>query len=262
MIAASLGLLAYGLSTIGGGDGELRTLGDDGANGPTALTPVLSLLAGGIALLAFGLWERRTDHPMTPPRIFADRAFAGLNAATMTIYIGLSIMFFVAPFDLIDRRGLSATQAGLVFLPFTLSLGVLSRAFGQWADRHGPLTLLIAGPMLAAGSFAWLALGQDSGLMGGVILPMTLLGLAFAMFVAPLTAQVMSSLDDDDEGLASGVNNAVARMAQLVGVAAAAALAVNYSAAAGYGLAAALALMSAAIIAYALVPSSRLDRSI
>src|SRR3546814_10473456 len=126
-------------------------------------------------------------------------------------------MFFLLPFDLVDRRALPSTEAGLVFLPFTLGVGLLSRVFGDLADKVGARAMLIAGPAGAALAYVWMALGQEESLMLGVIGPMTLLGLAFAVLVAPLTASVMSSVDQADEGLASGINNAASRIAQLAG---------------------------------------------
>ncbi|MGY4345891.1 hypothetical protein ACVWXM_002358 [Bradyrhizobium sp. GM7.3] len=131
------------------------------------------------------------------------------------IYTGISIVFFLLPFDLVDRRALSSTDAGLAFLPFTLGVGLLSSVFGGLADKIGTRTMLIAGPAGAALAYVWLALGHKESLMLGVIVPMTLLGLSFAVLVTPLTASVMSSVDQTDEGLASGINNAASRVAQL-----------------------------------------------
>jgi MFS family permease len=138
------------------------------------------------------------------------------------LYAGLSIMFFLLPFDLVDRRALTSTEAGLAFLPFTLGVGLLSRVFGGLADKMGARPMLIAGPAGAALAYVWMALGQEASLMVGVIGPMALLGLSFAILVAPLTASVMSSVDRADMGLASGINNAASRIAQLAGVALAA----------------------------------------
>ena len=131
-------------------------------------------------------------------------------------------MFFLLPFDLIDRRSLTATDVGLAFLPFTLGVGLLSQVFGRLADKVGARPMLVAGPVSAALAYVWMVLGQDMSLLFGVYGPMALLGLSFAVLVAPLTAAVMSSVEDSDEGLASGINNAASRIAQLVGVALAA----------------------------------------
>jgi len=218
ILALALGALAWALSQIGAS--EVRAAADAPAQPGTVLTIVAGLGIVGFALYAF--WERRSEHPMTPPRLVENRAFLGLNVATLMIYTGISIVFFLLPFDLVDRRALSSTDAGLAFLPFTLGVGLLSNVFGGLADKIGARTLLIAGPAGAAFAYVWLAVGQKESLMLGVILPMTLLGLSFAVLVAPLTASVMSSVDQTDEGLASGINNAASRIAQLAGAALAA----------------------------------------
>ena len=113
---------------------------------------------------------------MTPPRLMKNRAFVALNIATLLIYAGLAIMFFLLSFDLIDRRKLTPIDAGLVFLPFTLGVGLLSQPFGALADKIGARTMLIAGPLGAAAALLLLALGKDASLAPGVIAPMALLG--------------------------------------------------------------------------------------
>src|SRR5262249_37945546 len=118
-----------------------------------------------------------------------------------------------------------STEAGLAFLPFTLCIGLLSRLFGGLSDRAGARIMLVAGALGAALAYAWMALGRDASLLNGVIGPMALVGLFFAVLVAPLTASVMSSVERAAEGLASGINNAASRIAQLAGVALAAGLA-------------------------------------
>jgi len=161
-------------------------------------------------------------------------------------------MFFLLSFALVDRRGLSPTQAGLAFLPFTLGVGLLSQLFGAVADKIGARVMLIAGPLGAALAFVLLALGGTSALVPGVILPMVLLGISFAVLVAPLTASVMSSVADIDEGLASGVNNAVSRVAQLAGVALSAGVA-SYASGFQIGLIAAAVLSAAGAVTIAIM---------
>lgn len=107
-------------------------------------------------------------------------------------------------------------------MPFTLGVGLLSRVFGGSGDKIDARAMLIAGPAGAAPAYVWTALGQEAALMLGVLGPMPPLGLSFAVLVAPLTAAVVSSVDQTDEGLASGINNAASRIAQLAGVALAA----------------------------------------
>jgi predicted MFS family arabinose efflux permease len=207
---------------------------------PIAITVVL-----GLGLLAlYALWERFSRNPMTPPWLLGNRPFVVLNVATVLVYTGLAVMFFLLPFDLMDRRHLTPTGAGLTFLPFTLGVGLLSQPLGTLADRIGARTMLSVGPFGAALSLVLLALGEGSSLLLGVLFPMTLLGVSFALLITPLTASVLSSVSDSDEGLASGVNNAVSRVAQLVGIALGAGLA---SYAAGY----VASLIVAAILAAA-----------
>lgn len=221
ILASAIGALAWALSQIG--PRGARAAADATAQPRTVLAIVAGLGIVGLALYAF--WARISKHPMTPPRLVENHAFLGLNVATLMIYAGVSIIFFLLPFELIDRRALSSTDAGLTFLPFTLGVGLLSGVFGGLADKIGARTMLIAGPAGAALAYVWMALGQEEPLMLSVIAPMTLLGLSFAVLVAPLTASVLSSVDQTDEGLASGVNNAASRIAQLAGVALAAGVA-------------------------------------
>ncbi|MFY9787484.1 MAG: MFS transporter, partial [Pseudolabrys sp.] len=118
ILAVALGGLAWALSQIG-----------PDKSGTSGRMIALSTVVGAAALVAYVLWERLSPSPMTPPRLIGNRPFVGLNIATLLIYTGLSIMFFLLSFDLVDRRGLSPTSAGLVFLPFTLGVGLLSRPF-------------------------------------------------------------------------------------------------------------------------------------
>ncbi len=245
LLAGGLGALAYGLSALG-----QAAIGADAAS---------TLIAAPVLLAGFLLFEARTRDPMMPLSIFRNHTFSALNAATLLVYAALALMFFLAPFHLSDVYRLAPIEVGAVFLPFTLGVGVLSRFFGAYADRRGARPLLIAGPLVAGAAFAWMALASAWGLEAGMIAPMALLGLGFAIWVAPLTASVIASLGKAQEGLASGVNNAVSRVAQLVGVAAAAALGASLSGfVAGMWLAAALAGLGAATLFFAL----RGDRSL
>ena len=248
ILAIGLGVLAWALSQIG----------PDKAGASRGMIAVAVVL-GIAALVAYALWERVSPSPMTPPRLIDNRPFVGLNIATLLIYTGLSIMFFSLSFDLVDRRGLTPTGAGLAFLPFTLAMGFLSQPFGALADKIGARRLLIVGPLGAGFALLLLALGKNASLTLGVLAPILLLGISFALVVAPLTASVMSSVANSDEGLASGINNAMSRIAQLAGIAFSAGIA---SFASGYraGLiaAATCAVAGAAIIAVMLpVPARR-----
>ena len=254
ILASALGALVWALSQIG--PGETRAAADAPAQTGAALTTVAGIGIVGLAVYAF--WERVSEHPMTPPRLVGNRAFLGLNVATLMVYTGISIMFFLLPFDLVDRRALSTTDAGLAFLPFTLGVGLLSNIFGWLADRIGARTMLVVGPGGAALAYVWMALGQEESLMIGVIVPMALLGLSFAVLVTPLTASVMSSVDQMDEGLASGVNNAVSRIAQLAGAALAAGVASSESGyVVGLAIAAATSIGGALTAAIILSPAAQ-----
>ena len=247
LLAAALAAMAWALSAIGPGEGGLHeSVGAHAEASASGDAVFFAALVGAVLLVAFWVWERRTDHPMTPPRLYRNRAFAGLNLATLWIYGGLSIMFFVLPFELTDRRGLSAVTVGLAFLPFTLCVGFLSSVLGGLADRAGPRLPLVAGACGSALAYALMLVLRDAGFVYSVAAPMTLLGLSFALIVTPLTASVMSSVDEADVGLASGMNNAASRIAQLVGVALAAGLA-SFADGFGVALAAAAAMSLAAV---------------
>jgi EmrB/QacA subfamily drug resistance transporter len=247
ILAFALGAIAWALSQAG----------PDKPGMPKVVPIVMAGALGVAALAGYALWERASAHPMTPPRLARNRAFVALNLATLLVYTALGIMFFLLSFELIDQRRLSPTEAGLVFLPFTLGVGFLSQPFGAMADKIGARMMLIAGPLGAAFAFVLLALGETASLAIGVVGPMALFGLSLAVLVAPLTASVMSSVADADQGLASGVNNAVSRIAQLVGIALAADVAsYAFGYKAGMLIAAVLAAGGAIVIA-AMLPSPR-----
>lgn len=244
LLALALGLFAWGLSAVGPGEGASGHGEAGAADLSFSIEIILAIIAGGFFLAGFIWWERRSAHPMTPPRLFANGAFTGLNLATLMIYAGLSIMFFLLPFDLIDRRSLSASMAGAAFLPFTLGVGFLSAPLGGLADRFGLRVVLALGSLGAALAYLLLASLQSASFAAAVLAPMALLGVAFAAMIGPLTSAVMSSVDPKDEGLASGMNNAASRIAQLFGVALAAGLA---SFAGGYGVALVMAAIASAL---------------
>lgn len=249
LLALTLAAFAMGLSAIAPSEGGIE------AASPHETGPAISfyLAASLLGLALFALSQRRSTHPMLPGYILKSRAFNGLNLATLFLYAGLSVMFFLVPFELIAARGLTASEAGLAFLPFTLAVGLLSRPFGAFADRFGTRPALIAGPLLAAIGFALMARGGEAGLGLGILAPMTVAGLGFALLVAPLTSAVMASVANEDEGLASGINNTASRIAQLIGVAAAAAFAALPAGfAVGLDAAALLCVIGAALAAFTL----------
>jgi len=181
---------------------------------------VLAPLAGGILLLVFfALYESRARHPMLPLELFRRRNFAIGNVETLALYAGLAILFFFLMLYLQQIGGYSPLQSGLATLPVTLMLFILSRRFGSLADRLGPRLFMGAGPLLAgAGLLVLQRIGLRVDYWAVVFPGLVLFALGLAMTVAPLTAAVLAG-SEHDAGIASGVNNAVARVAGLLGTA-------------------------------------------
>lgn len=182
---------------------------------------VLAAILGGVAVLAaFVWWESRAKSPMVPLDIFRNPAFSGTNAATLLIYASLSGALFFVPFNLIQLQGWSPTAAGAAILPIALIVTVLSRPAGRIADRIGGRWPMIGGSVVAGAGYALLARpGLDASYWTGFLPAFVLVGLGMAAIVAPLTATVMSAAPERRAGTASGVNNAVARIAGLLAVA-------------------------------------------
>ena len=226
---ALLAVAACGALTVG-----LTQLAEQG-DGPRA-PAVAALLLGLVGLWLFARTERRAAFPLMPPELFRDPAFLGANVMTLFLYGALSAVLFLLPFDLIARRGLSATEVGLSLLPFGLIIGTLSRGAGQLVDRTGARPLLAAGSALVALATAALAL-SPGGYWSGVLAPIVLLALGMALVVSPLTTVVINAAPDAKAGAASGINNAASRLAGLFAVALAGATAslIFQSATAGAG---------------------------
>src|SRR5258708_27980752 len=157
---------------------------------------------------------------MLPLRLFAVRNFAGGNAETLAMYAGLSILFFFLTIYLQQIGGYTPLQAGLATLPVTVVMFFLSRRFGALADRFGPRAFMGAGPIIGAlGLVLMLRIGTNVDYAADVLPGLLLFSLGLTMTVAPLTAAVLAG-SESDAGIASGVNNAVARVAGLLGTAA------------------------------------------
>src|SRR5437867_1376878 len=179
-----------------------------------------SLATGVVALAAFVFVEARRDHPMMPLDLFRVRAFAGANLLTLFLYAALSAAFFLLPFELIQAQGYSPSEAGAAILPLIVLISALSRLAGMLADRIGPRVLLTVGPATAAAGFFLLAVPHPDARYVTALLPaLSILGLGMAMTVAPLTATVLNAVGEKDTGTASGINNAVARVAGLLAIA-------------------------------------------
>jgi predicted MFS family arabinose efflux permease len=179
-----------------------------------------SLAAGALLLVAFVLHERRTAAPMLPLGLFAVRDFAVANAATVAIYAGLGAFTFLVALYVQQVAGYSATAAGLSLMPVTVMLVAFSRRFGALAARIGPRPLMGAGPLVAAaGALLFLRLGARVDYLTDLLPAAALFGLGLAATVAPLTATVLGATDPARAGVASGVNNALARVASLLAIA-------------------------------------------
>ena len=184
-------------------------------------SPAISFpLAGGLAAFAaFLAYERRAAEPMLKLELFARRNFAVGNAETLTMYAGLSILFFFLVIYLQQVAGYSALRSGLTTLPVTLVMFALSRRFGALADRYGPRLFMGAGPLIAAvGILLFLRTGMHASYAGELLPALLVFSLGLSITVAPLTAAVLADADETDAGIASAINNAVARVAGLVGV--------------------------------------------
>jgi EmrB/QacA subfamily drug resistance transporter len=185
---------------------------------PLVMVP---LIAGIILLGLFLLQEHRSPEPMMPLDLFRRRNFAVGNLATLLIYGGLGSALFFTVLFLQETADYTAFEAGLALFPITVLMFFLSSRFGALADRFGPRLFMGVGPILGgAGLLMLLGLDSDPDYVTQVLPGMALFGLGLAVTVAPLTATVLSDADQNHSGIASGVNNAVARVAGLLAIAA------------------------------------------
>ena len=177
---------------------------------------------GGLILLGIFIeHERRTPAPMLPLGLFKRRNFAIGNVQTASMYGGLSITFFLLVLFLQEVAGYSALDSGFALLPSTIVMFLLSKRMGRLADRYGPRLFMGLGPLTAAVGVAWLTqLGAHVNYFSDLLPPLLVFSLGLASTVAPLTAAVLSDADEGNAGIASGVNNAVARVAGLIAIAA------------------------------------------
>ncbi|MCW2619787.1 MAG: Drug resistance transporter, EmrB/QacA subfamily [Modestobacter sp.] len=212
VLGAALGALALAGITY-----ALIAAGEE----PTRPDVVLAAAAGVLAGIAFVGRERRAAEPMLPPAVFADRQFTGANLATLAVYgaLGGGSLFFVLQLQTV--LGYDATAAGAAMLPAIGVITLLAPRFGALAQRIGPRLPMTVGPLVCAVGTLWLVGVDGSAPYVLEVLPGSLLqGLGMAVTVAPLTATVLAAAPEHLSGVASGVNNAVARAAQLLAVAA------------------------------------------
>ncbi|MFF3938386.1 MFS transporter [Streptomyces phaeofaciens] len=210
VLGAVLGALALALVTyalIEAGEGSLIV--------------VLTAVGGVAAGVAFVYVEKRRPDPMMPLDIFASRQFTAVNLVTLCVYAAFGGFFFLAALQLQVVAGWSALGAGTALLPATLLMLLLSARSGELGERIGPRIPLTVGPLLCAtGMLLMLRVGPDASYLTDVLPAVLVLGLGMVSLVAPLTATVLASVDVSRAGLASGINNAAARAAGLVAVAA------------------------------------------
>jgi EmrB/QacA subfamily drug resistance transporter len=180
---------------------------------------VVPLCAGAVLLVCFLVWESRAPEPMLPLGLFRRGNFSAGNLETLTMYAGLSILFFFLVLFLQQIGGYTPLESGLATLPATVVMFVLSRRFGALADRFGPRLFMGGGPLVAAaGLLLFQRVGAQVDYVADVLPAVLVFALGLSMTVAPLTAAVLAGVEERQAGIASGVNNAIARVAGLLGV--------------------------------------------
>jgi len=178
------------------------------------------LVLGVVLLAAFVWWEHRTPQPMLPLSLFRRRNFSFANVETLFVYAGLSTLTFFLVLFLQQLAGYSALKSGFALLPITVVMFLLSPRVGRMSMRVGPRLFMGVGPLVAAlGVLPLIRLDPGFEYWLELLPPLLLFSVGLSMIVAPLTATVLADADESDAGIASGVNNAVARVAGLLGIA-------------------------------------------
>lgn len=191
-----------------------------GAGSGWSSAVVVSGVIGVAAMAGFVVNEHRSPHPMWPPRIFANRQFTAANLFTFAVYAALGAVFFLLVVNLQVVSGFSPLLAGMALLPITVIMLALSARSGALAGRIGPRLQMTAGPLVAAvGALMFLRIGAKASYLTDVVPAVVVFGLGLMLLVAPLTTTVLAAAESRYAGVASGVNNAVARAAGLLAVA-------------------------------------------
>jgi EmrB/QacA subfamily drug resistance transporter len=212
-----LGGAGIGIVTLGAATWALTE------GGPRGWTDPVVLAAGAVAILGAAAFVYRMLHahdPLVPPSLFQSRAFTVTNLMTVLLYATIGVSFFLIAYELQVAAGWSALEAGTALLPATVLMLLFSARSGDLAQRIGPRLQLTVGPLLvAAGLLLLTRIGPDTTWLTDVLPGAIVFGAGLTIIVAPLTATVMGSVSPDRVSIASGVNNAVARTANLASVA-------------------------------------------
>jgi EmrB/QacA subfamily drug resistance transporter len=219
--ASHIDVIGALLATVGLGALVWALLEAPNAGGLASVQTLVPLVGGAATLVAFVVFEGRAREPMVPLGLFRSRVFAAANVVTALLYGALGACLFFVPFNLIEVQRYTPAAAGAALLPLVACVSLLSRWSGQLVARVGPRLPLVAGSALAAGGFVLLAVPGVGGSYWSTFFPgVTALGIGIGVIVTPLTATAMGAAGSQHAGLASGINNAIARTAGLLAVAA------------------------------------------
>jgi EmrB/QacA subfamily drug resistance transporter len=181
---------------------------------------VIVASTGMLALVALWFVEQNAESPLIPPGLFRSRNFTVANLLTFFVYAPLGALLFFTPLDLIQVQHYSATEAGAAFSPFVITMLVLSRWAGRLVERYGARLPLTFGPFITASGYALFAVAPQDGHYWRSLFPgVLILSLGMTITVAPLTTTVMNAVEKSHAGVASGINNAVSRLASLIAIA-------------------------------------------